>query len=336
MAHQSTPTIKDIAAASGVSFQTVSLALRGQPGVSERRRREIVDLAERMGYYPQASGQLLRRAKGRTGQWGLIVATSPERAFGSHSLSEAMGFIVDYCTRHSVRYVIEYHPYQADEVDIVPPHQVASGQVDGSLIIGDVGNAVRRWMDEQRGHPWVSLMEPARFSVLSADHRAQAAAVQSLYRLGHRRIACPQGRQDHLSHRLRTVGSRHALRRLNLACPSLWHNTSQLTTAEEHYDWACRVLKAPDRPTAIVCPDSRLARTAAYVAAELGLLVPRDLSLIAWAGQEDAAEVYPRLSRLDQDFSAIAEASIDLLKQRLEGDRDAVDRPRRWIARPPI
>ena len=49
--------MKDIAQQAGVSTVTVSKALAGMHGVSERKRREIMTIAEEMGYIPPEKGQ---------------------------------------------------------------------------------------------------------------------------------------------------------------------------------------------------------------------------------------------------------------------------------------
>lgn len=65
-------TIKDIAKAAGVSIVTVHRAIYGKPGVSETVRKEIVRLADEMGYCPNALSSVLRRKPVR------IVVAFPE------------------------------------------------------------------------------------------------------------------------------------------------------------------------------------------------------------------------------------------------------------------
>lgn len=54
-------TIKDIAEAAGVSTGTVHCALNGKPGVSEEKRRVIIDIARRMNYRPNTLAASLKR-----------------------------------------------------------------------------------------------------------------------------------------------------------------------------------------------------------------------------------------------------------------------------------
>jgi DNA-binding LacI/PurR family transcriptional regulator len=65
------PTIADIAEAAGVSKGAVSYALNGKPGVSDRTRARILEIAGRMGWHPSSAARAL--SEGRTGAVGLVV-----------------------------------------------------------------------------------------------------------------------------------------------------------------------------------------------------------------------------------------------------------------------
>ena len=56
-------TLRDIAKAVGVSHVTVSAALRNSPRISEKRRLQIHEMAEQMGYRPNAIAAALARFK---------------------------------------------------------------------------------------------------------------------------------------------------------------------------------------------------------------------------------------------------------------------------------
>lgn len=43
-------TIRELAQAAGVSIGTVSRALKGQPGLSEQTRSQVLDVAKQLGY----------------------------------------------------------------------------------------------------------------------------------------------------------------------------------------------------------------------------------------------------------------------------------------------
>ena len=54
-------TIRDVARASGTSISTVSVALSGRPGVSDKTRTHVLDVANRLGWRPDRRASNLRR-----------------------------------------------------------------------------------------------------------------------------------------------------------------------------------------------------------------------------------------------------------------------------------
>lgn len=60
-------SVKDIATALGISLSTVHKALTGKPGVGEKRRREVLEFAARMGYTVNSAAQSLARKAMRLG-----------------------------------------------------------------------------------------------------------------------------------------------------------------------------------------------------------------------------------------------------------------------------
>ena len=74
-------SIKDVARLAGVSISTVSAALNGKPGVSEKTRAAIVEIARREGYAANRAAQSLRSSRTRT--VGIVM---PDMSNDFHSL----------------------------------------------------------------------------------------------------------------------------------------------------------------------------------------------------------------------------------------------------------
>ena len=64
-------TIADVAKAAGVSSSAVSYALNGKPGVSEKTRDKVLQVAEQMGWKPNSAAKALSDAS--THSIGLIL-----------------------------------------------------------------------------------------------------------------------------------------------------------------------------------------------------------------------------------------------------------------------
>ena len=58
-------TIVDVARAAGTSVSSASVALRGEPGVSERTRIRVLPTADQLGYQPDQRARVLREQRSR-------------------------------------------------------------------------------------------------------------------------------------------------------------------------------------------------------------------------------------------------------------------------------
>src|SRR5579871_4473665 len=53
-------TLRDVARASGVSFQTVSRVINNSPNVSSKTRRRVMEAVEQLGYQPNLVARSLK------------------------------------------------------------------------------------------------------------------------------------------------------------------------------------------------------------------------------------------------------------------------------------
>ncbi|PXA78931.1 LacI family transcriptional regulator [Auritidibacter sp. NML120779] len=72
------PTIKDVAAAAGVSPSTVSHAFSGRRTISKATQKRVVEAAENLGYHPNPHARSMRT--GRTEMIGLILRPHVSRS----------------------------------------------------------------------------------------------------------------------------------------------------------------------------------------------------------------------------------------------------------------
>ena len=71
------PTLKDVAREAGYHVTTISLALRGQPGIPEKTREEIRAIAGRLGYEPNPVFHALSRFR----KQGRVRGPAPRIAY---------------------------------------------------------------------------------------------------------------------------------------------------------------------------------------------------------------------------------------------------------------
>jgi LacI family transcriptional regulator len=84
---------------------------------------------------------------------------------------------------------------------------------------------------------------------------------------------------------------------------------------------AARLLDMADPPTAIFAFNDNVAVGTLQVAAERGLRVPEDLSVVGFDDSEQAALVSPALTTVRQPLAEMGRMAISLLTRVLDGQR---------------
>ena len=248
-------TSHDVSRKAGVSQATVSLALRGSNQVSQKRIEQIRKLANEMGYFPRAAGQMLRNRK--TGYMGLIMAAKdPETVSSSGFMGPILARFVRSFSESQTPYMVDFHHH--DSAEHTMPRQIASGLVDGVYIVGDVGCELTNLLQQRQDFPWVSIGEHSDYCVLNDADHAIESAIDHLYELGHRRIAYaggPEMYQEHLESRL---AFEKTLSQRQITCNAKnWIQVFQMSDIDPEYgkmiyQWAMSLLKPKNRPTAIL------------------------------------------------------------------------------------
>ena len=94
--------MKEIAEAAGVSVMTVSAALSGSGRVSEKRKREIVALAHRMGYRTNAAARLLKSK--RVDDLGLLIFEKEELIREHAGFMDMTVQFMKECVRNNIHF----------------------------------------------------------------------------------------------------------------------------------------------------------------------------------------------------------------------------------------
>ncbi len=271
-------TVRDLAAHTGLSIATVSRVLNDRanvaPATRDRVLRAMGDLGERAprrrGGRVQGAGVFVRCPYVLTDYFGLIVSAVAE-ALEPHGLH----VILNAGTAAQQTRVLPTLPERRDvagAVLILPP---------------EPGADLTRLRD--RGFPFVlvdpRISPPKDVAAVSAAHFAGARALTAhLIELGHRRIGIIGGPRDWLASDNRFHGYLAPLADAGvLAGPELTRFVAEPTT-ELGYRAAADLLDLPERPTALLAFNDKMAVGALRAATERGLKVPYDLSV---AGFDD-------------------------------------------------
>lgn len=273
-------TLKDIAKELDLSPATVSRALNGFPEVNARTRALVEQTADRLGYRPNQIAKKL--VTGRSGLVGFVLKPSATGATDP-SFYEIMFGLSDQLARRDMDLV--FHAPTDD--DLVAPYERLIGKniLDGFILNAPVADDPRIAFLEARGIPFVvhGRTQNAAYAYYDIDNRrALVDAVRFLADLGHRRIAFLNGPEDHTFARERARGFREAIRAeaLALSDHGLVHGPA---TEGQGYTAALALLagRHGPAPSAIVCASTLVAAGVYRAAADIGLTIPAQLSVIA-------------------------------------------------------
>jgi DNA-binding LacI/PurR family transcriptional regulator len=273
--------LEDIAQRLGISVTTVSLALKGHPRITEKRREQVLRVARSMGYRPNLLARAL--ATGRAGIVGLIVSDNTDpfyaeliRAVEEHVAEAAMSVILCNTSRDPNREGAAVRMLLSRKVDgiILSPVQTPGGEDDEDRYL----RALAR-----EGFPLVIITRSVRdpdFHAVSVDNVGLGRrAVEYLLGRGHRRIGYlgSEVRTHPDGERIR--GYRDALREANVSFhPGLVERCAP--SMEGGYLGTRRMLSRGERPTAIFAFNDVIALGALRALRDKGVNVPGDMSVL--------------------------------------------------------
>ena len=309
-------TIRDVAARAGVSTSAVSIALHDRAGVSASTKKRILQAAVDLGWRPNLAAASLSGHQLHT--VGLAIAR-PARLLGLEPFyMEFISGIESVLSQESCSLLLRL--VEADDEIEVQQEWWQGGRINGSILVDLRVDDARIPALSGIGLPAVVVGHPSLagpfMSVWTDDGAAIVEAVRYLAALGHRRIARVSGPAQ-LGHSvIRTEAFGDITQQLGLESRTVVADFSA-----DQGSRACRsLLLSADRPTAIVFDNDIMAVTALGVAAEFGLSVPEDLSLLAWDDSQLCQLTRPMLSAMQHDvFSFGADVTrtlFDVMRQR--------------------
>lgn len=311
-------TIRDVARTAGVSVGSVSRALNGGKNVSAKVARDVAAAAEKLGYQPDFLARSLRTRS--TGMVGCLVSDVANPLYASIvQAAEAR-------LRDAGLLTIVANSANDPARERAMIAEFRGRRLDGMLIApgGDVND--KAWRDLATGGAPVVILdrdapqgEDTEWPAVLVDHREGArTATRYLIGLGHRRIALLTPGARMRPGRERIAGFQAAFAEADID-PSGAQVCVQQSSMDFAQGDALALLQSPQRPTAIVALGTRILAGALRAARDLGLVVPRDLSVLA-VGDTDLAVVHtPAITALRWSLEDVGRAAADLLLQRLRG-----------------
>ena len=306
-------SVKDVAERSGTSLGTVSRVLNGSASVSANARERVEKAIEELGYSPNAGARQMR--SGRSGLVGILLPSLDLPFFGilAQALEQAL-------FEHGYHCLI----CNTDENEENERRYVAtliSQKVDGIIVAWVMATKnFSRLSDAATPIIAVDRSPDGREEdLVSVDHRAGGRLMaEYLLRLGHTKISVIGAPTHSKPIALRIEGIKEVLQENGL-------EPMQIALGKEHSFDACfrlaRGVFDADPPTALIGTTDIAAIGAIHAAHELGLRIPRDISVIGFDNLPQSAHIFPALTTVDQPIRLLGTLAAEKLLNRIDPKR---------------
>lgn len=317
-------TIRELARRSGVSVGTVSRALNGYADVNPATRERIMELARTLDYTPSASARSL--VTQRSHLIGVFLETGEGHPDLQHPFfHEVLVGLKRQLGAHGFDLLLfaSERPGNGYGGDHSYLKRAQHHNVDGVVLMGmdPEDPEIRRMV--RSGLPAigvdVELDGPRAGYVISDNSAGIGDAMRHLHGLGHRRIATITGLVETRPGAERLRAYRDELRALGLGYRDEYVAYGDFYVESGHAA-AARLLALEEPPTAIVAASDLMVLGALRAAAEAGVAVPGELSLIGYDDIQLAGQVHPPLSTVRQDKAGLGAAAGAALIAAIERD----------------
>jgi LacI family transcriptional regulator len=297
-------TVRQLAAQLGLSPATVSRALNGHSHVAEATRRRVLEAFSRPT--PKNGLVFVRCPYELTDYFGPIVSSVGEtlRLHGREMLLDTggAGYHDDVLRRLPSR------PEIAGAVLILPPEQTSEIE------------ALRA-----SGTPFVVIDPRVRvpkdvLSVSAANFSGSRDATAHLAALGHRRIGVISAGPVIAAGEARLAGHASALAQVGALVDAELIRYGEPIAPTGRKEGG-ELLDLDPRPTAIVCFNDKVAVGVLEAAADRGLNVPQDLSVVGFDDIDVSRATMPRLTTVRQPLQEMGRMAVTALMRVLDGHR---------------
>lgn len=312
-----TPNIAEVAAAAGVSRQTVSNALNAPARLRAETLHRVLTAVQDLGYQPNRAARSLRRRESRV--IGLHI-DPPQVGRAGSLLDRFLHALVEH-SADSGYHVLLFAPRDDDEISGFD--ELLSASAVDAFVLTDThrGDPRVQWLLDHEaafaafGRPWCDAPQHAWVDVDGAAGTAQA--VEHLVERGHRRIGFVGWPADFDLGNDRRSGWAAACRRHGVEHEGL--ASQGVDRVEEGAAGAAALLDRDDPPTALVCASDTLAMGALAALMLRGLRAGRDVAVTGFDDTPTAAVLPLGLTSVRQPLEDVAAAIVKRLDAMLSG-----------------
>lgn len=286
--------LEDVARLAGVSTASVSRALNAPDLVSSVLRERILHAAQELKWVPNGAAKALASLRTRT--VGVMIPTLSHQNFATliealqHDLAAAQYTLILCCMDATA------------ELRLQQARTLVERGVECLVLVGEAHPDALFELLRSQSVPYVitytRVQDPRHTCIGFDNYAASTRLTEHLLELGHRAfgiVAHESHGNDRIQQRIAAVQDALALSGIAIRPQHLVRvNSRHIASGRE----GMRKIMLDDRmrPTALVCTNDYIATGAMIKSKELGLAIPRDLSIVGFDDTDMSAHLDPPLT----------------------------------------
>lgn len=295
-------TLKDVAALAGVSPSTVSRTCKDNPSISEETKERVRRAMAQLGYDPGGLSQSASPQWETSRSIGIILPPSQKEVYENSFYLETIRGISQFCSHRQYMNTVITGQNETELLKVIQS-LVRTGQVDSFIILySRQKDPVIDYLYNE-GLLYVLIGKAYQYAnqtiyIDNDNLLASQEATEYLIRLGHKSIAYLGNDSSLMFSADRKAGYQTALALHQL--PLRPDHCLEIASVSRDDGSSLRaMLQSPDRPTAMVVSDDILAVSLERACLEVGLSIPKDLSIISFNNSLLARLTSPQLTSID-------------------------------------
>ena len=309
-------TLKEVAAAAGVSLITASRSLRTPEVVSVKTRQRVAAAVNLLGYTPNQAARAL--ASSKSSIIGIIVPSVTNLVF-----TDVLRGVYDAIEGTDLQVQLgnsRYTPHKEERLLRV----FAAQRPAGLIVAGKDQNPAARAILMQLGCPVVQVMDLADNPIdmsIGFDHtEGGRAATQHLLDQGYRRIGFLGARMDSRAQR-RLDGYRQILGHEGLDDARLVMTTPQPSSVLLGGQMLADFLSVVPDADAVFCNNDDIAMGALFECQRRGISVPEQFGIMGFNDLEYADSIAPSLSTIRTPRYEMGRRAVEMIAAANAGQR---------------
>lgn len=320
-------SIRDVSRRAGVSISTVSNALNGQPNISEATRQRVLQAVQDLGYFPNVNARLMKSTK--TNAIGVFFPN-----FNASFYTGMLQSMYGACKEHG--YDMFVHISQADTSRKLVA-SILSCNFDGAIVLHEQLKEEDLPLLDRRKIPFVfmdkEVSQNKLSSVLINNEKGVMQGLEYLMHTGHTRIAYMGGTNNYDS-AVRYKAYVRGMEKLHLpidpdyAFQGYFQEDAAYSIIRGNAAGG-RFSNSATRPDAIFCANDAMAKGVIRGLWDIGLKVPKDISVLGFDDNEFAMQCVPPLATIHYSLEQLGQRAVlealRLMEPEAQGMKTLVD-----------